>query len=90
MFPNDIAHYEEKQCSLFPGDKVLLYTDGIMEVTNTEDQMLGIKGLEQFLKAQSASPIEKLLEQIYEHGFAYSNYQGFGDDITLLGLEVLK
>lgn len=88
MFPSILAEYEEKQIQLIPGDKVLFYTDAIIEVVNEENQQFGFNNFKNFLKQSSHLPIQKLLDEIYQYGFEYSNFQGFGDDITLVGLEI--
>ncbi len=89
-FPNDIANYEEQRFQLQPGDKVFLYTDGIIEVSNTEDNILGDEALESWLIEHGELPIQEILDQLYEHCLEFSNYQGIGDDVTMIGLEVLE
>ncbi|MGK5094147.1 PP2C family protein-serine/threonine phosphatase [Deltaproteobacteria bacterium TL4] len=88
LLSRKIVNYEEKTFQLLAGDKVLLYTDGILEVLGKQDQRMGIEGLEQFLKTYCDLALTALIDQFYEYALAYSN-NGFSDDITLVGLEVL-
>ena len=88
FFSHENANYEEKTIQLHPEDKVLLYTDGILEVSDNQEEMLGSDRLKSLLLENKHGHIEDLLEQIYEFGNRFSEYSGFGDDITLLGLEV--
>lgn len=87
QFPSDIAEYEERTFQCIPGDKILLYTDGITEVAH-EKEMLGIDGLIHYLESQLDFSAEDMLNNLYDFGMEYSNFQGFGDDITMLALEI--
>ena len=89
QFPSTMTGFEEKSFSCLPGDKLLFYTDGINEVTNTNNQMLGDKRLFAFIRENSELPIESLLEKIYHFALDFSNDEGFKDDITLIGMELL-
>ena len=87
-FPNEMTGYEEKTFQLFPGDKVLLYTDAVVEVLNEREEMLGTKRLIPFLKQKSGLPISEILEEVYNYGLFYSGRKNYDDDCTLLGLEI--
>lgn len=82
--------FEEKEIHLVPGDKVLLFTDGLFEVRNSKDEFLGIEGLQAFLEQNYNLPISELVEKIYEYGRTYSQQERFEDDCTIIGLEVTE
>lgn len=88
MFKNPIIEYEERQFQLYPGDKMLLYTDGMTEVTNKKDQMISQEILYEFFKDNVSLSIEDILEQTYQFCLKFSGKKGFDDDFTLVGLEV--
>ncbi len=90
LFPNEIANYEEKTFHLQPGDKVLFYTDAIIEVMDENRQLLGVKRLSDFLVEHSKLPVDILLEKVYEYGLEYSGRSSYDDDFTMIGLEVSK
>ncbi len=46
----DDANYEETQLNLEPGDKVVLYTDGIVEAMNAQEEMFGFERLLELVK----------------------------------------
>ena len=50
-FPIGITHadYEEHTVRLKPGDRLYLYSDGIIEAKNARDQLFGTRGLAEFL-----------------------------------------
>jgi serine phosphatase RsbU (regulator of sigma subunit) len=79
---------EEKRIALEPGDKVLFYTDAIIESANEEGEMLGIAGLQRFLAQHSNLPIDALLHRVYTLGQQHSGKDGYEDDFTLVGLQL--
>ncbi len=87
MLPNEIACYDEKNFKLLPGDKLVLHTDGIIEIKDENGIVLGTPQLVEFLKNNNRLPIDQLLESICEFGQDYSGRDTFNDDITLIGLE---
>jgi|GEM_PF-5913021 len=88
FFAPDAAHFEEKTIQLQPQDRLLLYTDGILEVSDPQKEALGSGRLKSLLLENKQLHIEELLEQIYQFGVTFSGPSGFNDDITMLGLEV--
>jgi phosphoserine phosphatase RsbU/P len=88
MFENPAIPFESKSIELLPGDKVLIYTDGLLEVFNENKQMLDTNTFEKFLISNNRQPIDQLLQLAYEFCSAYAGHRGFEDDVTLIGLEV--
>lgn|GEM_PF-4799913 len=89
MFEKPRLPFESKSIALQPGDKVLVYTDGMLEVTNGKGEMLDGEKLEAFLLTHSRQPVDQLLEAIYQFCFDFSNHRGFNDDVTMIALEVV-
>ncbi len=98
VFDDSMARFEQKTISLTQGDKVVLYTDALVEAKAQDKTYLGSKHLNTLLSAAALYPIEQLLEQLYKSGLLFIesgevhegnptsvNYQ---DDMTLLGFEV--
>ena len=88
MFLNKQVNYKEQTFKLIPGDKILLYTDGIIEMTDERDQRLGSEGLEHFIKNHYDLSIDELKDKLYEFCVMYSGEKGFKDDLTILGFEI--
>ena len=77
------------QVDLDPGNRILLYTDGISEVFDERGEMLGIEGLQKFVRESSLLPFDQMLPAILERVEAWR--QGpFSDDVTLVLAEVLE
>lgn len=90
MFAEPLLPYVSQTVNLKPGDKVLIYTDGMLEVTDANGRALDTETLERFAASQHFRPIEELLEQVYNYCSAYAGHQGFKDDVSMIGFEVLE
>ena len=88
LFPE--ATYSSAEIPLDPGDRLLLYTDGISEAMNAAREEFGKTRLKQFLAASSASTsqfADALLLELRGWSGADSG-RPQDDDITLLVLDV--
>jgi len=88
-FSNESVNYTESKIQLEVGDKVLLYTDAILEVCNSDNVMMNKEDFTSFLIDNSHKPIKELLESIKHFGLSYSGQKIFKDDFTMVGFEVL-
>ncbi len=81
------SSYENSQIPLAEGDVLLLYTDGVTDELNVQDEIFGIERLEALLSAENGTPLPDLLPVIYR---AVADFMGGTpeDDITLLAIKV--
>jgi PAS domain S-box-containing protein len=89
-FSSESVNYTESKIQLKIGDKVLLYTDAILEIWNSEDVMLNKEDFTSFLIKNSNQSINELLESIKSFGLSFSGQPTFKDDFTMVGFEVLE
>lgn len=84
----DAMGYHDETAVLHPGDRVLLYTDGITEVAGEANEgFFGVERLRAALKdAQSIAGCE-VLEALLRAARGFSDEGGFDDDVTLVLLE---
>jgi len=80
-------NYQSKLIQLEPGDKMVLYTDGLAEAMNENEVFYDEERLEVFLKEQASSRGQKLLRDMIADVLEFINKEGQTDDITLLILE---
>ena len=75
------------EAPLEPDDRILLYTDGITDVFNSRQEMLGISGIQEIVRQASLLPAEKMKEAILDGVAAWRNGPPT-DDVSLLLVHV--
>ncbi|MFA5181177.1 MAG: SpoIIE family protein phosphatase [Syntrophales bacterium] len=79
--------FEEEAVSLTVGDRVILYTDGVIECQDARGVFYGEQRFYQLLETLKKKPIAVMMEEIVKDiGLFLSGLQP-QDDITLLGIE---
>jgi serine phosphatase RsbU (regulator of sigma subunit) len=84
-FPD--ATYSSVELALTPGDRLLAYTDGILEATNARDEEFGEESLRDVLAQNRDVPAEDFAQLLLT---AVSDWTGLGrgqsleDDLTLV------
>lgn len=72
---------------LEPGDRVVLYTDGITDVFNARGEMLGIEGVQKIVREASELPFGEMKKGILD-GVAEWREGPSTDDVSLVLVEV--
>ncbi len=75
-------------CSLVPGDRLFLYSDGIPERRNKLGETFGEKQLAATIEAQRAVPLERACEAIVNAAVQHGEQSEPLDDVSLLALEI--
>ncbi len=83
------AAYEETQLKLQPGDKVILYTDGIVEAMNEEEEIFGFDRLLEVVKNSQPMTAETLLEEINGKVNEFAGNAAQHDDITIIVIQAM-
>ncbi len=86
IFPG--AMYEEAEIAVETGDRLVLFTDGITEASNSQDEEFGMERLIDLLKTYHDGPASRILAAILDSVGRFTA-QGFQDDATLMILSVL-
>lgn len=76
--------YKAGEFTLCPGDRLFLYTDGVTEATNTENQLYGEERLLDFMNCNSALESTKLLPALKANIDEFVGEAPQFDDITML------
>lgn len=80
--------FSNRQVMLFPGDKLILYTDGLVEAKNREKQPYSKERLKNVIYQYRHWDAGIMTEKIIEDVKSYSDR--INDDVTILTLEVLR
>ena len=71
-------------------DRMVLFTDGVLEAENQEGEPFFEARLMEIVTRNANSPLEGLLDGILSSVLAFSETQHFDDDVCLLGLETIR
>ena len=82
------ARYAEGRLHLTTGDKLFIYTDGIVDYQNPEGEFYGADRFYQTLQALRGESIQGIVEKSVRSLMDFGNNSEPLDDITLLGLEL--
>ncbi len=78
--------YQSKTITLAPGDRLFLYTDGVTEAFNINDEAYGESRLEAFLLRNLGSPIDETVKNSFSEINDFSAGVPQSDDITILSI----
>ncbi|MGB8656782.1 MAG: GAF domain-containing SpoIIE family protein phosphatase [Candidatus Zixiibacteriota bacterium] len=81
---SDRLAYEEETVQLKPGDLLLLYTDGITEATNVEEEMFEENRLLRVLRENQSLSAQQLSQKIVDEVLLFQGTAPQSDDITLV------
>lgn len=84
-FPD--SSYEQREMKFVPGDRLLLYTDGVVETRDKQGNFYGEDRIETFLKGHSGLPAEDAVDRIIRDVFAWSGRSegvSLDDDLTVV------
>ena len=81
--------YEETRLKLETGDKVVLYTDGVVEAMNTSEEMFGFDRLCEVIKDTETLTAQSLLEEIRNKVNDFTSGAPQHDDITIIVVQAV-
>jgi sigma-B regulation protein RsbU (phosphoserine phosphatase) len=76
-----------EEIDLTPGDRLVLYTDGFIEVFNDRDEMLGVEGLEELVRKSAHKALPEMKQAILD-GIARWRHGPLTDDMSLVLVEL--
>ena len=88
MFPDAADTFVDQSIQLEPGDKIFLYTDGIVEAENDQGEAFGEDRLLETINSCAGNSIQSSVERIMQVHREFTVGTDPMDDITLLGWEL--
>jgi len=86
IIPN--AQFKTTEMKLAPGDCLLFYTDGIIEVEAGDGSQFGVKGLRESVRSNLDQPTESLLDAIVSDVYKFGDSTVLRDDACLVAAEL--
>jgi sigma-B regulation protein RsbU (phosphoserine phosphatase) len=83
----EMATYGVEEIQLLPGDKVVIFSDGLSEAENTEGEFFDRKGLRETIRAHADEDCSGLHTALLKAVESFTEGGELSDDITLLVLE---
>eukprot|EP01022_Parablepharisma_sp_SALTPOND_P035583 TRINITY_DN9587_c0_g2_i1.p2 TRINITY_DN9587_c0_g2~~TRINITY_DN9587_c0_g2_i1.p2 ORF type:complete len:682 (-),score=251.99 TRINITY_DN9587_c0_g2_i1:38-2083(-) len=82
-----VVPFEQGQVNLSPGDKLILYTDGVVEYGYPASGLFGMERFTRYLRQRADRPVAELLEGMWQELLAFGRGRAPTDDVSLMGLE---
>ena len=79
--------FKEYELQLTPGSRLFLYTDGVPEATNSDNELFGTDRMISALNEEPAAPPEKILKNVRRRVDEFVQEAEQFDDLTMLCLE---
>ncbi len=79
-----IAHYEMHEVTLEPGDMLVLYSDGVTEAVNPDDEEFGEDRLAEFFWERRDKTAAEVVKELIEHLRNWHGSNSFADDFTIV------
>ena len=83
----ETAKYRQEKLMLAPGDELLLYTDGVNEAFNVDEEEYGNDRLEKFLAAHANMHSREVVRSLRADVARWAEGAEQSDDVTILALE---
>jgi len=84
---NSASSYRDDVVDMSPGDRLLIHTDGIIEVYDGSRRQWGLDGLKRALAAATALPGREVIDHLLREARYFSNHRPFDDDVTVVLVE---
>ena len=82
------THYGQLSIPMVPGDRLFVYTDGIIDAPNPEGESFGLVRLKDVLDAKEEASLSELKSVVLKALHRYTEKEQAHDDVTLIALEI--
>jgi serine phosphatase RsbU (regulator of sigma subunit) len=84
----DEPDYKETRLQLAPGDKIIFYTDGIVEAMNLQEEVFGFERLLEVVQGGRSMSADSLLKEISDRIKTFVRGAAQHDDLTVIVVSV--
>lgn len=82
------AQFENIVLNYSLGDRLVLYSDGVIECLNEHGEMFGVKNLQDFIEGTKSLAIHEVSKKLNERICQWRGNHPFDDDVSMLILEI--
>jgi PAS domain S-box-containing protein len=79
--------FTQKEKRLHPGDKIFLYTDGVLDHPNPAGQIFGTQRLYEALQIHGGRPVQTLMDSVQTTIQDFAGSASSGDDLSMMVIE---
>jgi sigma-B regulation protein RsbU (phosphoserine phosphatase) len=83
------VYFEEKSCAVETGDILLMYTDGVAEAENMQEEVFGVERLGKIVVAQSQHHPQEIINAVMTGLASFSGSKPRTDDITMVAIKII-
>jgi len=83
------ADIGEMEIRLRPGELFVIYSDGVTEAVNSEDELFGMERLVEIVKRQASSSAKDLVNAVVSEVRGFSDNKPLVDDLTIIALKAV-
>lgn len=80
----DGIRYNQCELQMEPGDRIFVYTDGVTEAANSQDELFGEERLQAYLNEHITDDVESTVTGLKSEIFRFADEREQFDDITML------
>ena len=84
----EFTRYKQAEIRLEPGDRLLLYTDGVVEAHDRKNELYGEDRLKEVLDSTRDCPGEEVLQRVFDDVCVFADGVPQFDDITMVVLTI--
>jgi sigma-B regulation protein RsbU (phosphoserine phosphatase) len=82
------VHYGQLTIPMSSGDRLFVYTDGIIDASSPDGESFGLVRLKDALDANAGAPLSELKSAVLKTLNQYTKKELAHDDVTLIALEI--
>jgi len=86
----DDPDYDDTVIDLEKGDRLYLYSDGVLECENSQGEYYGLNRFRQLMEGTQDQPLSQSLTSLHRTVKNWGNQESFEDDVTVLAIECVQ
>ena len=80
--------YSQLTISMAPGDRLFVYTDGVIDAPNPKGESFGLARLKDALDTNTGAPLSELKSAVLQILLEFTDKEPTHDDLTMIAMEI--